>query len=452
MNKNSNSKKFTLKIVPFKNPSGKFVHRVTGRVLGIKVEKNFPTHEQAEGFMDECLERSTQGKSAPTRRTARTSFKTDADLRVAEHAQQRLAEKCPGVSILTVVDDYLARTVLVLTPISAKEAIEKFGEALTGRGALDVTKNQATTVLSAFVKRFNAGMMVSDMPKNVESWVYDTTVGLRTRRDRYDLLVNFSKFLQSRRHLACSLTAGLTRPRVPDDGDVTILTVQQCQRLLDAAALEPCSRHRVRGMMLAYIACCLHSGLRPEEVKRLTWQQVSFENRVITGFRAKVSSRSRTVQMSDQLREILLACKNAGLPLGYFSRKAFEQIQCAAGIRVVLAPSETVLGKEEIQSGWDNDILRHCYASYSYAALPGEKGNLIKNMGNSETIVDSAYLNLTIHAPDGVMFLAMRPTDMSQLGTKAPREQRPRARQLEQQSDKSRPPSAGHIDEASQAA
>jgi integrase len=452
MNKNSNSKKFTLKIVPFKNPSGKFVHRVTGRVLGIKVEKNFPTHEQAEAFMDECLERATQGKSAPTRRAARTSFKTDAELRVAELAAQRLAEKCPGVSILTVVDDYLARTVVVIDDISAKEAIENFGEALNGRGAQEVTKKQATTVLSAFVERFKVGKMVSDMPKNAEGWVYDKTVGLRTRRDRFDLLVNFSKFLQGRQYLACSLVTGLKRPTVSDEGDVTILTVQQCQRLLDAAALEPCSRHRVRGMMLAYIACCLLSGLRPEEVKRLTWQQASFENRVITGFRAKVSSRSRTVKMSDQLYEILLACKNAGLPLGYFSRKAFEQIQCAAGIRLVLAASETDSGEAEIQSDWDNDILRHCYASYSYAAMPGEKGNLIKNMGNSEAVIDQSYLNQTVLAPDGVKFLAIRPADVSQLGTKAPREQRPRARQLEQQTDRSSPPSAGHIDEASQAA
>lgn len=428
MEKKPNSTKFTLKIVPFKNPGGSLAHRVTGRVLGCKVEKNFPTRERAEAFMDECLEHATQGKSAFVRRDARTCFANDAELRVAELAHKRLAEKKPGVSLLTVVDDYLARTVVVITDIPATQAIEDFAAVREKSGTQEISWKQSKLVLNTFIKRHKI-TMVSAMPAAAKAFVTADGICKRTQRDRYDLLTGFSKFLIHQKHLEASLTEGIARPKVTDEGDPTIFTLLQCQRLLDAAAKEPCSRRRIRGMMLPYIAICMLSGIRPDEAKRITWAHVSLENKVITGFRAKRSNRARSVAISDQLCEILQACKAAGLPMGYFSRKAFESIQRAAGVRVVIPAENSQSGKDEIESEWDNDILRHCYASYSYAALKN-KGELIKNMGNSEDVIDASYLNLTVLEPDGVKFLAARPAGMSHLGTLAPRFQHPRASQL----------------------
>ena len=37
-----NRTKITLKIVPFQNPGGDWVHRVSGTVHGERVQKNFP--------------------------------------------------------------------------------------------------------------------------------------------------------------------------------------------------------------------------------------------------------------------------------------------------------------------------------------------------------------------------------------------------------------------------
>jgi len=69
MSKRTNLDKITLRNVPFKNPSGKIVCRITGRCVGNKVEKNFPSHGEAEAFMHELIEAATQGKSAPIKRT-----------------------------------------------------------------------------------------------------------------------------------------------------------------------------------------------------------------------------------------------------------------------------------------------------------------------------------------------------------------------------------------------
>jgi len=44
----ANSTKVTLKIIPFKNPSGHLAYRVTGMVYGERVQKNFPPMQKRE--------------------------------------------------------------------------------------------------------------------------------------------------------------------------------------------------------------------------------------------------------------------------------------------------------------------------------------------------------------------------------------------------------------------
>lgn len=53
----------SLKIIPFKNRSGTMSFRLTGTILGMRVQKNFSTVEAAEAFRDELLRRATQGKT-----------------------------------------------------------------------------------------------------------------------------------------------------------------------------------------------------------------------------------------------------------------------------------------------------------------------------------------------------------------------------------------------------
>ncbi len=411
----ANSTKITLKIIPFTYPTGNQVWRVTGRILGRIVQKNFPTYDQAEVFMSGAIKAVTQGKNGPRTRLVQTIFQNDQDLHAAELAFSKLKAALPNGSITTAVDYYLEHCTAVVVDTPAAETVDKFTTAKRALGGQKITASVRGSVLKLFLRAQGIARTSEITAERAKAFVFDEGIAVRTRRDRHDLLHNFFEYLISEGHMAKNLMDGIDRPSVTNDGQVSVFTVAQCQKILDAAATEPGGRHRVRGAMLPYIASCLLSGLRPDEAKRMKsdWSNFSFANGVIVGFRAKVKS-ARHVRMHDQLPGILTACKAAGLAPGYFSRKAFEAIQRKAGVR------EIVDGNE--QSAWDNDILRHCYGSHHYA-LHADKGFLIKNMGNSEDVLDQSYLNLTVLKEDGARYFAMQPTNLAGLGEKTPRAQ-----------------------------
>ncbi len=420
--------KHTLKVVPFKNPGGSISYRVTGRLCGIKVEKNFKTSALAEQKIAELVNAAGQGKSLPTR-TVQTTFPTNEDLQEAQNAFFRLQAAQPGASLRFAVDYFLTRNPTVVQEIAADKALDDFNEARHHRGTEAITRVTTTTVLNKFFKTQKIGKISAITPANVKAFVTDATVAARTQRDRYDILNNFSHYLEKNRHIAANLVAHVDRPTVKNDGTISYFRVAVCQRLLDLAATEPAGRERIRGAMLPYYAQCMLSGLRPDEAQRMRpdWSNHSFGNGVITGFRAKTPAKTRTVKMHDELPGILQQCQVAGLTPGYFSRKAFERIQELAGIKPqgwAPPPKEADLKLADRTAVWDNDILRHGYASHHYALHMG-MDFLIKNMGNSEDVLNSSYLNQTVLPAAGVDYFKMKPANMTILGQKAPMPGRP---------------------------
>jgi len=391
--------KHTLKVTPFKNRGGTISFRVTGRLLGIKVEKNFKTSALAEEKISELVNAAGQGKSAPTR-TVQTTLPMIEVLHEAENAYFRLQQAQPGASIRFAVDYYLANHATVVIDLTADEALEKFNAARRARKNEEITIKTSATVIQKFFNTQGISLISDITPDKVRAFVTDATLADRTVRDRHGILNNFSNYLQKNRHLAANLVAHLDRPNVKNDGVVTYLTVAQCQRLLDLAATEPAGRKRIRGAMLPYFAHCMLSGLRPDEVQRMRpdWNNHSFFNGVITGFRAK-TQKPRHVELHGELPGILQQCQAASLAPGYFSRKAFERIQELAGLKAGDSPSL-----------WANDILRHSYASH-HCALNQNLDSLVKNMGNSEDVLHQSYLNMTALKAEGANYFKMRPAN-----------------------------------------
>jgi hypothetical protein len=99
------STKITLKVIPFKNPSGDLAYRVSGMVLGTRVQKNFPTRDEAEGFMNGAVRTANQADSAKRERLTSTTFPTDEALRDA--AYHLLQKRAPGIELYDAVKFYL---------------------------------------------------------------------------------------------------------------------------------------------------------------------------------------------------------------------------------------------------------------------------------------------------------------------------------------------------------
>lgn len=381
----ANSTKITLKIKPFKNPSGNIVFRVTGSICGERVQKNFPTRQAAETFMNGLIAAADQGESSRSR-VSTTIFPEDAELREAEVVWQRLRQKIPHGSLITAVDYYLAHAGELIKDGVALEIVDQFCARRRDRGNKENTIAVGRTILRKFLTEAGISRISDFTPDRATYFVFDAKVGMRTRRDRLDQLNNWAEYLVKEKFLARNFVADIDRPVVTYDGVITTLKTGQVLALLKAAAEEPVGKAKTRGAMLPYFAICALSGVRPDEAKRLgpDWAWFSKENCVITGFRAKTTQKSRTVEVHPELVEILEHCQNQGFAPSQFSVKAFNRIRERAGVFDL----------------WDNDILRHTYASHHYV-WKRDMSWLEKNMGNSADVLKRSYLNQTTLAGAG---------------------------------------------------
>ena len=333
-----------------------------------------------------------------------TRFLTDEALHDAELAHQRLVAKLPEASLMVAVQHYLEHHAVNITEIPATQAIDDFLEERRLRKNRVNTVGLSGTILKQFIREARVVTTADFIREKAENWIRAPEIAARTQRDRYDLLVNFAKFLTSKRHLAQWPLKDVMRPRAHPDTQIAYLTVEQCQELLNAAAGH-IYRGR-RGALLPYFTLCLFSGLRPDEARRIGVEKgegaVTLENRVAHGFMSKTGA-PRSVELQSPLLEILACCQKAGIAPGVWSRRAFEQIQVKAGLKVL--PRDK---KEPGTTAWDNDILRHTYASHHFA-LHGDMGFLVINMGNSESVLKTSYINRGVLRADAERFFQLQP-------------------------------------------
>ena len=330
--------------------------------------------------MNGLIAAANQGESS-RQRVATTIFPEDAELREAELAWKRLRQQLPRGSLVTAVDYYLANAGHVISDGIARDIVDQFIDRRRERGNKENTLSVARMILRRFLTDTGIERIAEFTPEKAQRFVFDTAVAVRTRRDRLDQLHNWSEYLVKQKFLARNFIADLDRPKVTYDGVITTLKVEQVLALLQAAAAEPVGRSKQCGGMLPYFAVCALSGVRPDEAKRLgpDWAWFSKENRVITGFRAKTVQKVRTVEIHPELVEILDYCRQQGFAPSHFTVKSFNRIREKAGVFAL----------------WDNDILRHTYASHHYA-WKRDMEWLEKNMGNSKDVLKRVYLDQTI--------------------------------------------------------
>ncbi len=148
---------------------------------------------------------------------------------------------------------------------------------------------------------------------------------------------------------------------------VEIFTPRQLRVILDAAPKET----------IPFLVIGAFAGMRPAEIGRLQWEDVDFANRRID-VRASVSktAQNRYVPMNDSLIKWLTPTKAAG--------KIAPQ-----RVMKMVTKFRSHLEKEHGVK-WANDVLRHSYASYTYAQCD-DAGKVAAWLGNSVTVMLKHY-------------------------------------------------------------
>lgn len=370
--------KIPLKIVWFKNPSGESVPRVTGTIRGERIRQNFKTEADAQIFINERIGNLL---SAKTPKPLITSL-SETEARQAEAAIALLPKGTDLIQAAT----YFAQYHRPLVPLPFKDAVEAWGDWLVDqRKNEEATKKSRTGFLLQFGKEkkiLRSDRISIDAAKE---WIYEKSLSDRTQRDRFDLLNQFCGWLSKsqQKHAASNPVAELDRPVVKIDAP-GVLSFAQTRDLLQCALTDPEGPD-----MLPFFALCCLSGVRPDEVPRLTWDDIHLEkeHQIIEINKAKGGRRRRNAEICKPLLRILAWAKKKKLAPGFYSRRKFDRIRRDAGVFDI----------------WEKDILRHTYASHHYI-LHKDIKRLISNMGNSEDVLFQHYVRPVPLAESKMLF------------------------------------------------
>jgi integrase len=161
--------------------------------------------------------------------------------------------------------------------------------------------------------------------------------------------------------------------------DPKILSVEACEMIMQKA-------EEAHTDLVCYAAICLFAGLRPNECQLLKWENVHLEEGQITVLRetSKVSE-TRNVTIEPNLMEWLL--KYGGKRTGFVTNQTnlpprLKRFRAACGFKTNR--------KNPDGPRWDEDVLRHCYASY-WLAKHKDRPHLAENMGNSLKMIKDHY-------------------------------------------------------------
>ena len=166
------------------------------------------------------------------------------------------------------------------------------------------------------------------------------------------------------------------RPPLPEDGaeDPALTTAQRRHRSADLTYLRP------------YIAICAFAGVRPTECASIRWHDIDFEDNIISVRVAHAKTgAARHIQLLPALAAWLKACRPADA-----------------------APEDLITPSKNLQPGiaevrrragfadtWQNDCLRHSFATYYLKSQLGDIHRLQVNMGHRDAqLLYTRYTNM----------------------------------------------------------
>jgi integrase len=332
-----------LRIVPFVNPSGAVVHRLTGwDKAGKRVRRNFKSFAEAVAERQR-LEADLMNAEKPS--PVPNTRLTQAQINEAEAAFQLLG----GRSILLAVQFFNEHYKEPLQKITAHGAYEAFIKAKREEKKLRprAIKNLESRV-GTFIKRQPENLCVHEIPEpTVQEYVFKVGISARTATNNLYALNNFFRFCQKRRWVQSNPLANAERPR-NDDKTPEILSVETVQNLFEQA------RRYKKGRMIPYLTLATFGAIRPAEIERLSWEKVCLKQKhVIIDGEAGKKRKRRVVELSKNAVAWLKQHADKKTPLvGVNWRRDFDRVRLLAGFG-------TPTDKHPKLKLWTDDVLRH---------------------------------------------------------------------------------------------
>jgi integrase len=368
-----------IKIRERKTPSGKIAYRVECPTewFGERRFKQFKTKAKSKGFIDERTNERNQFGELASAFTA--SQRTDAikaletiqgmDVSLQECVRFYVAHNCPPAGDITIEEIVQAY-------------IEKRKKGLGTRRARTLSPRSLEDIISrlnAFSDTYDTLQVKEITSSQIEEWLHREEWSPQSRLNYYRVLHTFFRFAVESGYRTDNPMKKVPKPS-PETPDPGILSAAEFERLLNESLDS-----KSYPMILGYLVFAGFCGIRPEEIEKLTWDNVNLEERFVTIPRGVAKGRQiRNVDIPDCAIEWLLRIPKRTGPLSqtYHKRRwPFGRLRKAAGIK-----------------NWPHDALRHSAGSYHYA-LHENAAKTIAMLGHTDDkMLFRHYRSLTTKA------------------------------------------------------
>lgn len=288
----------------------------------------------------------------------------------------------PGFKLQTALEEWLAirNKKTLISSKSVPEIVDEFLTSKQVEGASFFHLEDRKYRLKKFADSFNR-RIDRITTHEIEVWLNSLKVGGRTRNNYRNAVLQLFRYARGKRYLPRN------EPTVVEDvaaafageGDIEIYTTAELRLLLDHAPAK----------LLPFFAIGAFAGLRSQEIMRLDWKDLHFEQDFIevSAAKAKTASR-RLVPLLPVLKDWLDAHReDSGHVVGYTRNDVLSEARqrfCKSGIKV---------DGETRQFEWKPNALRHSYASYRLADIK-DSARVALEMGNSPGMLFRNYREL----------------------------------------------------------
>ena len=386
---NQNGKSKHRGIIIRKRPTstGKFSYRVECpfQWFNRAAFRQFKTKDAAKGFIDGQL--NDQERFGSLANSLRTDERLDA-----ANAIEALGTS--AVSLVDCVEFYLKHNRPVSGDIAVNDLADMFLEARKaglgakrGRPLRQRSLDDLRARLSKFNLLFGSRLMKDLVAAEIESWLHREEWSLQTRQNYFRILHTFFEFATTKGYRADNPMKGISKP-CPDDSVPGVLSLVQCEKLLNAA-LDTEQEFE----LLGYVVLGMYCGIRSAELERLDWSAVDMESRHVTISAKIAKARSiRNVDIPENAMLWLLGCsKRTGAisPAGF--RNRFDKLKEAAGIVY-----------------WPANALRHSAGSYHFA-LHEDSAKTASMLGHTQDSVLFKHYRALTKKKDAAVFYGLQP-------------------------------------------
>jgi integrase len=206
---------------------------------------------------------------------------------------------------------------------------------------------------------------------------------------------------------AQSNPAELVAVKTVDRGEIETLSVEKVRELMKAAAGYK------GGKLVPYVALASFCAIRPDELARLSWDQIDLKEGQVTVTASAAKKRGRrVVDMPENCVAWLQPHAKKETPIkGSNWRKDFDWIKARIGFGNPDRMPQGKGGKDRNKWAhlvpWPQDVLRHTGISSHYR-LHGDEGKTASWAGNSPDMIHAHYRAL-MSAKDAAAFFEILP-------------------------------------------